>query len=206
MACEEATRERREVGPMTRQSLRGIGYCAQMTPVGDWAFAFALQLAMSHETRLNIFFFPVAPCQPHISRGRRGERARLSRKEAVALERDARLYYDRLLGDYVNVGFRLCEGDEDPELRRCLVMRLEYDVLVLAYEGYRCLFGIRTIEEFAESMPCPTVLVGPDRPDRFFLNSACELYLDELGLSSRTWHPLKGMVVMPAGAGSTSTT
>ena len=69
------------------------------------------------------------------------------------MEKEVRFYYDEMLGDFVNVGFRLCEGDEDPELRRCLLIRREYDVLVLAYEGHHCHFGVRSIEEFAESMP-----------------------------------------------------
>jgi hypothetical protein len=55
----------------------------------------------------------------------------MSEKEEIDLERSIRLYYDDRLGDYVNVGFRLCEGDEDPELRRCLLVRQDYDILVL---------------------------------------------------------------------------
>ncbi|MCG6963677.1 MAG: universal stress protein [Acidobacteria bacterium] len=181
---------------MTRQSIRGIGYCARMTPAGDWAFDFALDLALLHDVRLNIFFFPSPPCQPHLSRGRRGERAELSSEKMVALERETRLYYDQLLGDYVNVGFRLCEGDEEPELRRCLIVKRDYDVLVLAYEGYRCQFGSKTIEELAEGMPCPTILVGPERPDQLFLNSAAELWVEELALDQRPWRPVNGTVVI----------
>jgi hypothetical protein len=190
---------------VTRQSLRGIGYCARMTAAGDWAFEYALELAVSHGVRLNIFSFPSPPCQPHVTRGRRGERAQLSPEKLLAMERETRLYYDRLLGGYVNVGFRLCEGDEEPELKRCLIMNRDYDVLVLAYEGYLCQFGGRTIEEFAEAMPCPTVLVGPERTDQFFVNSAGELYLEELNLASREWRRLKGMVITLAEAGSAST-
>ena len=169
------------------QSLRGVGYCARMSEVGDWAFNVALDLALHHDVRLDVFFFPVPPSQPHDSRGRQGELAVQPDDRKIAIERDVRLYYDQLLGEFVNVGFRLCEGDEDPELRRCLLMRKEYDVLVLAYEGYRCRFGRRTIEEFAESMPCPTVLVGPERPQQLFLNSPAELYVGALGLQPGDW-------------------
>ena len=188
---------------MTRQSIRGIGYCARLTAAGDWAFEYALGLATSGGVRLNIFFFPSPPCRSHLPRGRRGEQALLSEERMIALEREVRLYYDQLLGDYIDVGFRLCEGDEEPELRRCLIMKRDYDVLVLAYEGYRCRFGTRPIEEFAEAMPCPTVLVGPERPDQLFLNSPAELWLDELGLSTRAWHPVRRVVVVPAGEPST---
>ena len=180
---------------MTRQSMRGIGFCARMTPAGDWAFQYAFERAVSHGVRLNIFFFPSPPFRPHLPRGRWGERARLSDEQMIALEREARFYYDPLLGDYVDVGFRLCEGDEDPELRRCLIIKRDYDILVLAYEGYRCRFGNGTLEQFAETLPCPAVLVGPERPDQLFLNSAAELWVDELGLTSRRWYPLGGVVV-----------
>lgn len=181
---------------MTRQSIRGIGYCARMTRAGDWAFEFAFHLARSRGVRLNIFFFPSPPCQAHAPRGRRGERAGLSGDTMIALERETRLYYDERLGDFVDVGFRLCEGDEDPELRRCLIVKRDYDVLVLPYEGYRCRFGERTIEAFAEAMPCPAVLVGPERPDQIFLNQAAALWVEDLGLSSRPWRLVGGMVVV----------
>lgn len=175
---------------MTVQAIRGVGYCARMTKAGDWAFDYALDLAVHHDVRLNIFFFPSPPYRPHARRGRRGELAELPEERKTAMEKDVRLYYDQLLGEFVNVGFRLCEGDEEPELRRCLLVRKEYDVLVLPYEGYRCRFGSKTIEEFAESMACATVLVGPERSDQFFINTAAQPWLDRLNLQGRDWHHL----------------
>jgi hypothetical protein len=169
-----------------------------MTRSGDWAFDYALDLAVRHDVRLDIFFFPTLPCRAHASRGRRGELADLSEERKIQMEKDVRLYYDEMLGDVVNVGFRLCEGDEDPELRRCLLIRKEYDVLVLAYEGYHCKFGVRSIEEFAESMPCPTVLVGPERPDQFFVNTTAGPSIERLGLAAADWHDLESVVVQPS--------
>jgi hypothetical protein len=160
-----------------------------MTRAGDWAFELALDIAVRHEVRLDIFLFPAPPTQPHTSRGRRGERADIPASTKIELERDARLYYDRLLGDFVNVGFRLCEGDEDPELRRCLLVRKEYDVLVLGYEGYGTMFGSKTIEQFAESMPCPTLLVGPEHAGQLFVNTAAGPWIERLELA-RGWQPL----------------
>lgn len=180
---------------MTRQGIRGVGYCARRTRTGDWAFEYAFDLARRTETRLNIFFFPSPPCRPHFRRGRRGELVKLSDAEAIALERDTRLYYDTRLGDYLDVGFRLCEGDEEPELRRCLLIKRDYDILVLAYEGYRCTFGSGSIEDFAESMACPTVLVGPESPDQRFVNSAAELWLETLGLEHHPWHRVSDVSV-----------
>lgn len=183
---------------MTLPKIKGVGYCARMTMAGDWAFNFALDLAVQHDVRLDIFFFPLPPSQPHASRGRRGELGELPTEKKVELERDVRLYYDQLLGDYINVGFRLCEGDEEPELRRCLMIRQEYDVLVLPYEGYRCYFGSKTIEEFAESMPCPTVLVGPESADQLFLNTAATIRIAELGLVPGEWKRISDIVI-PSG-------
>lgn len=114
----------------------------------------------------------------------------MSEQEEIDLERGIRLYYDDRLGDYLNVGFRLCEGDEDPELRRCLLVRRDYDILVLAYEHYGCTFGRRGIESFAESMPCPTLLVGPEREDQVSYNSAASLWRSILGLNDDDWRPL----------------
>jgi len=114
----------------------------------------------------------------------------MSEKEKIELERRVRMYYDDRLGDFVNVGFRLCEGDEDPELRRCLLIRKDYDLLVLSYEHRGCSFGERPIEEFAEHVACPTVLVGPRRSDEFYLNTPATLWTDVLGLDEGEWLPL----------------
>ena len=176
---------------MTVRRLNGVGYCASLSPVGDWAFEFALGLAGRYDVRLNIFFFPDFSCKEHATRGRRGERLLIGGKEKIELDHRVRQYYDDRLGDFVNVGFRLCEGDEDPELRRCLLIRKEYDVLVLAYERRGCLFGVRPIEEFAESMPCSIVLVGPSRKDEVHLNTPARLWAEALGLNGGEWQPLK---------------
>jgi hypothetical protein len=172
---------------MTVRRLSGVGYCASFSPVGDWAFEFAFGLARRYEIRLNIFFFPHFPFKKHATRGRRGERLLMGEKEKIELERRVRLYYDDKLGDFVNVGFRLCEGDEDPELRRCLLIRKDYDVLVLAYEHRGGLFGTRSIEEFADGMPCPIVLVGPDQRDEVHLNTPAKLWAETLGLNEGEW-------------------
>ena len=174
---------------MTVRRLSGVGYCACLSQVGDWAFEFAFGLARRHDVRLNIFFFPDPPYRKHITRGRRGERRPIGEHEAVKLERRVRLYYDDLLGDFLNVGFRLCEGDEDPELRRCLLIRKDYDVLVLAHERRGCLFGERPIEAFADRMPCPLVLVGPDQKDEVYLNTPARLWAETLGLHEGEWLP-----------------
>jgi hypothetical protein len=175
---------------MTVRRLNGVGYCAWLSRAGDWAFEFAFGLARRYDIRLNIFFFPDFPYSEHATRGRRGEHLLMSEKGKIELERGVRLYYDDLLGDFINVGYRLCEGDEDPELRRCLLIRKDYDALVLAYEHRGCLFGTRSIEEFAEGMPCPVVLVGPEQREEVHLNTPARLWAETLGLNESEWQLL----------------
>lgn len=103
--------------------------------------------------------------------------------EKTELERRVRLYYDRRLGGFMNVGFRGCEGEEEPELVRCLLVRKDYDVLVLPYEHPAGHFGAGPIEEFAARMPCPTVLVGPNRSDQLHLNTPAKLWMKTMGLN-----------------------
>jgi hypothetical protein len=175
---------------MTAQGIRGVGFCAECNEVGDWALAVALECARRHQVRLDIFFFPSSPFEPHPPRGRRGERSLLGHFESIELERRMRLYYDERLGDYLEVGFRLCEGDEDPELRRCLLVRKEYDVLVLPYPSYGCGFDATPLVDFAHSMPCPVILVGPDRPDQLWLNSPARPLASTILATGITWREI----------------
>lgn len=175
---------------MTRTGVTGVGFCARMTPVGDWAFDFALDLARHHETQLDIFFFPSLPCEPHPSRGRKGELLVMPEGERISLEKDVRFYYDEKLGDYESAGFRLCDGNEEPELRRCLVGR-EYSILVLAFQGSDCSFGRYNIVDFAEHMPCPVVLVGPSERDEVYFNGPAEAHTDLIPVGSGSWKSLK---------------
>ena len=78
------------------------------------------------------------------------ERAKL----AIEREKELRLYYDRRAGDYLDVGFRLCEHAEWVELHRCLLVR-EFQVLVLGHIRTGVTFGRRPIEEFADVVHLP---------------------------------------------------
>lgn len=186
---------------MTRASLKAVGFCAWRTEVGDRALDYALSLARRHGIRLDIFIFPSAPTVPHPSRGRHGERLEDTEVDVVELERQVRLYYEDRLGDYIEVGFRVCLGDEAPELRRCLLGR-EADVLVLPYEVEGCRFGEQTIEAFARHMPCPVVLVGPVGDTELHVNPPAELWTTELELDRRPWQALPSNEETPAAPGS----
>ena len=168
---------------MTAVSLRSIGYCADFSQQGDWAFNFALGLAGPLNRVLNIFYVPDlawdAPRSP----------SPLGPQELVHLERRVRSYYDEKLGDFVEVGFRICEGFADAELRRCLLHR-DYQVLVLAYTRFGAPFAGRTIEAFAYRFNAPVVLVGPSQPDQCFLNPPAVLIHPQLGLARAEWSVL----------------
>lgn len=170
---------------MTRQGLYAVGFCAHYSQQGDWAFDYALRLAQNNGLQLNVFHFLENPYDPSDETGKHlspEERARI----AIERERELRLYYDKLAGDYLNVGFRFCEDNEWTELHRCLLVR-EFQVLVLANISDGCVFAGKKIEEFAHAFVSPVVLAGPDRRDQLRLNTRAAIMAPELGLSDQTW-------------------
>jgi hypothetical protein len=129
---------------------------------------------------LNVFHFLEDPYNPTDTGARslsKSERARL----AIERERELRLYYDKRAGDYLDVGFRLCEDNEWTELHRCLVIR-EFQVLVLGYPAAAATFAGKAIEEFANQFVCPVVLVGPQSARQFHINTRAGLIAEKLAL------------------------
>jgi len=114
---------------MTTVAVKDVGFCAEFSPQGDWAFDYALSLARSLELGLKVFYVP------DLDWGTR-ELPQLPPHELDALDRRVRECYEARLDDFVDVGFRICEGFADRELRRCLMDRV-YQVLVLAYRDGR---------------------------------------------------------------------
>ena len=115
---------------MTTQSLKAIGLCAHYSPVGDRAMRYALALARKYGIQLNIFTFLHSPWRGGV-RGAEMDPEEHQRR-VIKADRRLREYYENRLGDYLEVGFRVCEGRENVELRRCL-KRKEYDLLVVPY-------------------------------------------------------------------------
>lgn len=170
---------------MAIPTLNAVGFCAHYSDQGDWAFDFALRLSRSHQIQLNVFHFLSDPYDPDDNLAdllSDADRAKL----AIEREKELRLYYDQRAGDYLDVGFRLCEDAEWVELHRCLVVR-EFQVLVLGYVRKDVSFGRRPIEEFSDSFICPVILVGPDRPNQFHLNSRAQMIIDKLELQPGSW-------------------
>lgn len=177
---------------MTIPTLNAVGFCAHYSKQGDWAFDYALALSRAHGVALNVFHFLVDPYDPAAAPPADLSKAELSRL-VVEKERELRLYYDVRAGDYLAVGFRLCEDNSWTELHRCLRDR-EFQILVLGYVAPEAHFAGKPLEEFAESFVCPVVLVGPDHPRQFHSNGAAALVSDRLALPGDGWDRI-GMVV-----------
>ena len=170
---------------MTTPTLKAVGFCAHYSKQGDWAFDYALELSRTHRMQLNVFHFLADPYNPESVPPTYLSKADLSRL-VVERERELRLYYDDRAGDYLEVGFRLCQDNEWLELHRCLVER-EFQILVLGYTNMDAKFAGKPIEEFADSFVCPVVLVGPDHPQQFHLNGGAALITEKLGLAPGSW-------------------
>ena len=144
---------------MAIPTLNAVGFCAHYSQQGDWAFDYALRLSREHKIQLDVFHFledPFDPTDNSIENLSKADRHKL----AIERERELRMYYDSRAGDYLEVGFRLCEDNEWTELHRCLLIR-EFQILVLGYIGLDTYFAGKPIEEFANSFVSPVILVGP---------------------------------------------
>jgi hypothetical protein len=170
---------------MAIPTLNAVGFCAHYSEQGDWAFDYALALSRRHGIQLNVFHFLADPYDPEAEAPRWLPRANLM-KFIVDRERELRMYYDDRAGDYLEVGFRLCEDNEWLELHRCLVDQ-EFQILVLGYPDGNARFSGKPMEEFAESFICPVILVGPDHPRQFHLNGAAALISEKLALPDGSW-------------------
>jgi len=165
---------------MTAISINAIGFCAHFSNQGDWAFNYALHLSENNSLRLNVFYFlkdPYSPDTKELPPLSPGERSDL----IVRQEKELRLYYDEKAGDYVNIGFRLCEENEHTELHRCLCKR-EFQVLIMGCPSAEAVFSGLPIKKFAHHFICPVVLIGPGSAKEIYLNKPAAIIADKLNL------------------------
>lgn len=174
---------------MTIPRIDSIGFCAHYSPQGDWAFDYALRLSENRGLQLNVFHFLCDPYDPRDDPDECISKRDLS-QIAFEKERELRMYYDRLAGDYLEVGFRLCFDNSWRELHRCLTAH-EFQLLVLAKPVEPTIFCGKQIEEFANNFVSPVVLVGPRGPGQIQLNSRAALLQDRLGLETATWRKIE---------------
>jgi hypothetical protein len=101
--------------------MNGIGLCAIFSRQGDWAFDYALSLARHHKTKLNIFHFLDSPYTLRrdvvFVDAEKPRLLRLPPTSSRKKDKEMREMFEERLGDYVEVGFRLCEGNDEWELR-----------------------------------------------------------------------------------------
>jgi len=172
---------------MTTLTLKAVGLCADFSPTGDRAFRYALSLARSHHLQLNVFAFLDNPFEPGAST--EGLSAEDRERHIIAMDRELREHYEDRLGTFLDVGFKVCEGDEGEELRHCL-KRKEYQVLVIPYRDHGMPFSSMPVEEFATRFLSPVVLVGPWRKVRYYLNPQAVHLKDKLHLYEGTWRQI----------------
>jgi len=174
--------------------MKAIGLCSHYSRQGDWAFHYALSLARKHDVQLNIFHWLESPFRFRrdfvYADDKKENLVRVTDELIAKKELELREYYDFWLGDFVKVGFRLCEGNEGAELLRCL-HRKEYDVLVVGYTEKGADFGGETIEKFASHFRIPVILVGPDKPNSYYLNQHAVKILDQLEIKEGSWKLIK---------------
>jgi hypothetical protein len=171
--------------------MNGVGLCAIFSRQGDWAFDYALSLARQYHTKLNIFHFLESPYTLRrdvvFVDADKKVTAKVTPDLIATKDKEMREMFDERLGDYIEVGFRLCEGNDEWELRKCF-KKGDYEVLVIGYKAKGADFGgTTTIEAFAEKFKGPVVLVGPDAPDTFYLNDAAEKRVGDLMIADGKW-------------------
>lgn len=170
-----------------------LGLCTNFTQTDEWAFEYALQLARKRGWQLNICHWLNSPYTLRrdvvpddlfdLTRLQTVTPALLTR-----LELQLRQYFDPKLGDFTDVAFKLCEGQYQVELVRCLRSHL-LDLVVM---GYRSVDegnfeNWQPLEVFAANLPYPIVLVGQDGPQSFLLNAQAQEWLDQLDLPQGSW-------------------
>jgi hypothetical protein len=173
---------------MAIPTLNAVGFCANFSQQGDWAFDYALRLSQKLQKQLNVFHFLSNPYDPNDTAI---EQLPHEEKEIIAIEKEKklRLYYDQKAGEYLKVGFRVCYDRSWTELHRCLIIR-EFQLLVLAMPSHEAIFANKPIFEFAESFISPVILVGSDRPNEYYLNSQAALIADKLCIKDNEWSRL----------------
>lgn len=174
-----------------------LGLCTNFSQTDEWAFEYALQLARKHGWQLNICHWLDSPYT--------------LRRDVVAddlfdpthlqtvtpalltrLELQLRQYYDPKLGDFTDVAFKLCEGQYQVELIRCMRNHL-LDLVVMGYQPIAdgVLESWQPLEIFAANLPYPIVLVGQSGPQSFLINAHALDWLGELELPEGSWKLLQ---------------
>ena len=177
-----------------------LGLCTHLTQTDDWAFDYAFHLVQKHGWQLNICHWLHSPFL--LRRDVVGDdlfnptqEMPITPKLLNRLEYQLRSYYDPKLGDFTRAAFKLCEGQYQVELVRCL-RKNQLDLVVMGYQFDGDEMGVQPQEEFAAKLPYPLILVGKDGPDSFLLNQKAMEWVESLDLVAKRWSVLEST---PAG-------
>ena len=179
--------------------MKKIGLCTHFSQSDEWAFDFALELVRKQGWQLTICHWLNSPYSlrrdmvyPTLHEG--GEPQPITPALLTKLELELRQYFEPKLGNFTDVGFKLCEGMYQVELARCFRQNL-LDLVVLGYPPTDPeTSNEQPLEEFAAHLNYPLVIVGPDTPDHFMLNQAAQGWLDELQIQENSWQAVELVV------------
>ena len=177
--------------------MKTVGLCTHFTHTDEWAFEYAFKLARSRGLQLNICHWLESPYQirrdivfddlfdPH-------ETVSISPQLLTKFDLQLRQYYEPKLGDFTDVGFKLCEGAYQVELIRCFRQHF-LDLVVIGYQepNPEASSSEQPLELFALNLPYPIVIVGADGPDSFLLNAKAFELRQQLALPEGSWQVLE---------------
>lgn len=173
-----------------------IGLCTHLCDTDEAAFDYALKLVKHHNWQLNICHWLSSPY-----RLRRDmipddlfhptQAIPANPRLLAQLELQLRQHYDQRLGDFTNVAFKLCEGMYQVEIVRCFRQHL-LDLVIMGYQPQDTLEpDAKPMEEFAQQLAYPLVIVGYQGPNTYLLNPKAAEWLDKLELPAGQWHALE---------------
>jgi hypothetical protein len=173
---------------MTAIKIEKVGLVAHYSDQGNWAFHSAFEFARSNNLQLNVFYFLNSFfTMPSDKTPKELETPVFSKEQLIAEERKLREYYDELLGDYVKVGFKICESvRHNFELRSCL-MQQDFQILFIPYLYRGVPFGNMPIEEFAFRFNAPVILIGPESERECHINPPAHIASDMDPVTHYQW-------------------
>lgn len=170
-----------------------IGLCTHFSQTDEWAFDYALTLAKANKWHLIICHWLQSPYS--LRRDMVNDdlfnpqkTVPVDEKLLVKLEYQLREYFDQKLGDFTDVAFKLCEGNYQVELNRCIRQHL-LDLVVMGYQDQQDLQedSERPQELFALEADFPMIIVGADGLQTYQINQKALTWKEQLRLKEGSW-------------------
>ncbi len=174
-----------------------IGLVAHYSKQGDWAFELAFEFAKYEKRQLNIFCFSESTYEKpfDFNPGDEFDRSRIN-EVLIGEERKLREYFDEHLGDYLDVGFKLCTRQKhNYELKSCMIKN-QFQILIMPFVEHDMVLDDLPITSFASNFVAPVILVGPNSANQYHLNYAASL-LAETGSLPSKFNNLENVVKLP---------